>query len=81
MAKAKIRLAMWNSRGAVASISDGDMDDVDIVLQKVNRDPTKICTEAANRLRKLADDFDRLATMDDPFKEKTQREAAKVASR
>ena len=80
MPKARIRLAMWNSQGAVAGIEDDDMNDIDLVLHKSRQDPKAICKEAAKRLRRLADDFDRLATMDEPFKEKAQRAAAKVAS-
>jgi hypothetical protein len=80
MPKARIRLAMWNSQGAVAGIEDDDMNDINLVLHKSRQDPKAICKEAAKRLRRLADDFDRLSTMDEPFKEKTQRVAAKVAS-
>ena len=79
MPKARIRLAMWNSNGAVAGIEDDDMN-VDIVLHKSRQEPKAICKEAAKQLRRLADDFERLATMDEPFKEKTQRAAEKVAS-
>lgn len=80
MAKTKIRLALWNDKGAVAGIEDGDMNDVDIVLHKGKRDAKAICLEAAKRLRKLADDFERLSEMDEPFKETTQRAATKAAS-
>lgn len=75
MAKPRIKLALWNDEGAVASIED-NMEDVDIVLHKTNRDPKVICLKAAKRLRKLADDFERLANMENPFKEETQKKAS-----
>ena len=71
---------MWNSKGAVAEIEDDDMNSIEIALNKDRQNPKAICTEAARRLRKLADDFDRLALMEEPFKAKTQLAAAKVAS-
>lgn len=77
---AKIQLLLLGDKGAVAGISDRDFNNVDIVVHKRKRNPKAICTEAAKSLRKLADDFERLSEMDEPFKEKTQRKAAKVAS-
>ena len=79
--KVRIRLARWNSQGAVAGINDDDMNDIVLVLNKSKQDPNAICKEAANRLRQLADGFDRLSTMDDPFKEKTQFAAMKEATK
>lgn len=76
MAKVRIALAKWNRNGAVASIDDGESS-VDIVLHKTRCDSNAVCVAAARKLRKLADDFERLSKMDDAFKEKTQRAASK----
>lgn len=72
----RIRLARWNSVGAVAGLANEDHDSVDVVLHKSKQNPKAICLEAAKRLRKLADAFERLSEMDNPFKEATQRAAA-----
>lgn len=80
MAEARIWLSLYNDKGAVAGIGGSDLKEVDIVLHKGKRDPKAICLEAAKRLRKLADDFERLSVMDEPFRESTQREAAKAAT-
>jgi len=45
---------------------------------KSKKDPAEVCALAATKLRELADAFDRLATMPDPFQEKTQKKAMKV---
>jgi hypothetical protein len=81
MAKPKIRLSLWNSDGAVAGIEDDDMGSIDLVLHKSRQDAKTICKAARDKLRRLADAFDRLSAMDDPFKEKTQREAERTSSR
>jgi len=77
--KARIRLARWNFNGAVAGIEGDGMNDIDLVIHKSKQNPNSICKEAANILRRLADDFERLATMDEPFKEKTQRSVRTAA--
>ena len=76
--KARISLMHYNDRGAVAAIDDGDMDRVQIVLSQTKRDAPSICAEAAKRLRKLADAFERLAEADDPFTDKAQKQAMKL---
>ncbi len=73
----KISLSLWNDCGAVAAIEDDDMNSVDIYLATDSQDATTACQVAAMRLRKLADAFDRLATMDDPFTSKAHRRAMK----
>ena len=74
-----ISLAFYNTHGAIASIEGEDMEEVCVAVHSATRNPAIICGLAAQRLRKLADAFDRLATMDDPFKPATQRAAAKAA--
>lgn len=64
----------------MASVGDGDLHNIDIVSCKSTKDPVSICLEAARRLRKLADDFERLSAIDEPFKEKTQRAIIKAAN-
>lgn len=76
--KVRIRLALFGDTGAVASVENSDMDIVDIVTNGKRRDPQAMCIKAAARLRKLANDFERLSTMESPFKEKTQRAAEKT---
>ena len=75
MTRTKIRLSKWNAKGAMAEITDGCMDCVSIVGHRQKQDAKSICEEAASVLRGLADAFDRLSVMEDPFKEKTQKAA------
>lgn len=77
--KARISLMQYNESGAVAAIDDGDMDRVEIVLSQRRRDAPSICAEAAKRLRRLADAFDHLAKSDNPFTNKAQKQAMKLA--
>lgn len=74
---ARIALSLWNDEGSVAQIEDDDMNTVDVYLSESSADPVATCQKAANKLRRLADAFDRLATMDNPYKESTQRRAMK----
>lgn len=78
MAKVSIRLAILNSTGSVASIEDNEGNMIDLVIRENRRDAKSICLKASEKLRKLADDFERLSVMEDPFKEKTQRAASKL---
>ena len=64
-------------KGRVASIHI-DGTSVDILSIKSNKDPAEVCAQAAANLRKLADAFDRLATMPEPFQEKTHKKAMKA---
>lgn len=72
MASLAIRLAKWNDLGASAGLDDCDGAYVEVVKCKTSRNAKSICLEAAKRLRKFADDFERLAEADEPFRESTQ---------
>lgn len=78
---ARIALSLWNDEGSVAQIEDGDMNTVDVYLAENSQNPTATCQKAAKKLRQLADAFDQLATMQDPYKESTQRLAMKKKSK
>lgn len=73
----RIHLARWNRVGVVAGVENEGGESVDVVLHKSTCNPKSICLEAARRLRKLADDFERLSAMEEPFKAATQRAAAR----
>lgn len=77
MAKPTIYLARLNEKGSVASITS-DSGNVDLVSFKSKKDPVEVCAQAAAKLRALADSFDRLAAMSDPFNEKSQKKAMKA---
>jgi hypothetical protein len=75
-----IYLAKLNRDGITAEIIDEDEDDqLEIFSNYVTDDVEFMCRHAADRLRLLADAFDCLATMSDPFKEKTQQAAMAAA--
>ena len=83
MAVLGISLARYNSGGICASINDED-DEVCIAVKSRSQNASGVCRDAAKRLRLLADAFDLLAGLDDPFKGKTHQAAlaaAKAASR
>ncbi len=69
----KIRLSLYNAKGALASIENGDGDSVDIAISRTSKSAQAICSRAAETLRKLADKFDVLAATEDPFKVTTQQ--------
>lgn len=77
MTKPTIYLAQVASKGSVARIEEG-AGFVELVSFKSKKDPAEVCALAATKLRELADAFDRLATMPDPFQEKTQKKAMRV---
>jgi len=74
MATTKIRLSVWNSKGALACIEDTDGDSVDIALSKTTKSAKTICKRAAERLRQLAAKFEALAETEEPFKFVTQEQ-------
>ncbi len=83
-----ITMGELNSRGIYAAIEDGERNDVAVYEDNSRISVERACRESAKRLRLLADAFDILATMDDPFKIKTQnaamaaaRQAAKTSPR
>lgn len=69
----KIRLSLYNSNGALASIEDEDGDSVDIAVSRTSKSAKAICSRAAETLRRLADKFDVLAESAEPFKVTTQQ--------
>ena len=77
MTKPTIYLARVNEKGSVAAIQCEDQT-IDLVSFKGKKDPAEVCALAATKLRELADAFDRLAAMPDPFNEKTQKKAMKA---
>ena len=81
MSDLKIYLARYNTTGAIAAIENEDDDsDVTVHIARYNPDPRAACIHAATRLRELADAFDRLSVMEDPFKESTQIAAMVLAA-
>lgn len=74
----KIRLSKLNVTGAIAEIEADGGDTVTIVRYRNRQDAERICCEAAGRLRKLADSFERLAGMENPFHEKSHRAACRA---
>lgn len=78
MAKPTIYLARVNDKGSVAAIQCEDQT-TDLVSFKGKKDPVEVCAQAAVKLRELADAFDRLAVMPDPFQEKAQKKAMKAS--
>lgn len=76
----RIELCKWNLDGAEALIcNDGRFSSsCSIALRKQDQSPKAICNLAAKRLRRLAAAFDRLAEMEKPFTEETQRKAMKA---
>ena len=77
MSKPTIYLAHVAPKGSVAGLTS-DSGHIDICVFKSKKDPAEVCALAATKLRELADAFDRLATMPDPFQEKTQKKAMKA---
>ena len=77
-----IWLAKLNLEGITAEIINEDEDNqVPVYSEDFTDDVEFVCRHAADRLRLLADAFDCLATMSDPFKEKTQQAAMAAAKR
>lgn len=76
----KIRLSLWNSRGAVAAVEDSDgSHSVDVALTRENKSAKTVCKRAAERLRQLANKFEVLANSDEPFKCTTQDEINRIS--
>lgn len=78
MPKLFVILGKLNSNGIYAAIHSGK-DDLTVYEHFSRRTVERACRESAKRLRLLADAFDILATMDDPFKIKTQNAAMAAA--
>lgn len=74
----KIGLAMYNSNGATAFLEDDEGKTINVLTHSERRNPKQICRLSAKKLRSLADAFDRLAEMDEPFKEKTHKRAMRL---
>ena len=77
MAKPTIYLAQVAPKGIVARVEDGGQS-IELVMFKSKKDPAEVCSQAATKLRELADAFDRLATMPEPFQEKSHKKAMKA---
>ena len=77
MTKPTIYLARVNDKGSVAAIQCEEQA-IDLISFKSKKDPAEVCALAATKLRELADAFDRLAVMPDPFQEKSQKKAMKA---
>lgn len=75
-----ISLATLRQAGAVASLRNDDGDLMDVVRRNLERDPQKICCEAAEYLRELADAFETLADMPKPFNVVSQQAAMQMAA-
>jgi hypothetical protein len=74
----QITVRKYNDKGSVAKlIDDEDNQELTLFTLKTSRQPKRLCQKSAAKLRKLADAFDRLAEMQNPFNESTQREAMK----
>jgi len=74
-----ITLGKYNSDGIYAAVEDSESNDLTVYLHQSRRNVERACREAAKRLRLLADAYDALATMDEPFKIKTQNAAMAAA--
>jgi hypothetical protein len=72
----RICLYGWNITGSGASIKDDEGNNI-VLATRNRRLPKQVCQKSATKLRELADAFDRLAEMENPWNEKTQREAMK----
>lgn len=79
MPKLFVTLGKLNSNGIYAAIENGEGNDLAVYEHFSRRTVERACRESAKRLRLLADAFDILATMDDPFKIKTQNAAMAAA--
>jgi hypothetical protein len=77
MSKPTIYFSSVPPKGSVAGLTS-ESGHIDLLVFKSKKDPAEVCALAATKLRELADAFDRLATMPDPFQEKTQKKAMKV---
>ena len=66
----KIELSQFNSDGASAGLVDSE-DNYLAVVEGMSYNAKSACKKAAERLRKAAERFDKLATMDNPFNEAT----------
>ena len=78
MPKLFVTLGKLNSNGIYAAIDSGE-NDLTVYEHFSRRTVERACRESAKRLRLLADAFDILATMDDPFRIKTQNAAMAAA--
>jgi hypothetical protein len=78
MPKLFVTLGKLNSNGIYAAIDSGE-NDLTVYEHFSRRSVERACRESAKRLRLLADAFDILATMDEPFKTKTQNAAIAAA--
>lgn len=77
----RIELSLYGDRGAHASIIDDKKHDaIKIAGSSIKQAPRGLCLQAAHRLRRLAEAFERLAEMPEPFKEVTQRSAMRSKS-
>ena len=73
MMKVKIGITLSGSNGCGAFVEeDGWGSQVDIAKDDWHRDGKTICLEAADKLRELADRFQKLSETKEPFKESTQ---------
>lgn len=81
MSRLSITMGKLNSRGIYAAIENSERDDLTVYENNFRSNAKRACRESAKRLRLLADAFDILATMDDPFKIKTQNAAMAAARR
>lgn len=68
-----ISLAKFNGTGTHAAIEDKDGHACCLVEDESQSNPQVACNRAAAELRLLADRFDELAKLEDPFKATTQR--------
>jgi hypothetical protein len=64
--KINVHVTKWADRGFAAFLRNAE-EDGEIELTPIKDTPAKACRDAAQRLRKLADRFDALATADDPW--------------
>lgn len=70
----KVSVAIYNGEGASASIETvGEWEESLTIAEGMSYTANKACREAAKRLRKAADKFDKLAMEKNPFNENTHR--------
>ena len=78
--KINISLSLWNDRGSAAGLI-GEFGSFDLVTLRNNSNASTACLQTAEKLKKFARAFEILATLPEPYKEKTQRRALLLASK
>lgn len=80
MENISIALMKYNSSGICTCLeNEEDMESIEVHVDPCTTDHKAVCVETASRLRVLADAFERLSVMDDPFRESTQEAALDAA--